>query len=70
MIQIVNDIFIKVVKGKSSFVDFIVFLQEEMPSENDEPFLIIEETKTTDKESRNTGADKELLNFHMPIYLS
>ena len=43
-------IFIKVIRGESSFVDFIVFLQKDEPKQKDEPFLIIEETKTTDKE--------------------
>ena len=60
--QIAN-IFIKVVKGSSSFVDFLVFLQEEEPSQKDQPFLIIEETKTTDKESRNTGAGQRATKF-------
>ena len=30
----IEDIFIKVVKGKSSFADFIVFLQKERPLES------------------------------------
>ena len=38
-------------------------MQEEKPLENDEPFLIIEETKTTDKESRNTGAGQRATKF-------
>ena len=59
----IKDIFIKVVKGKSSFADFMVFLQEEKPLNNDKPFLIIEETKTTDKESRNTGAGQRAIKF-------
>ncbi len=59
----IKDIFIKVVKGKSSFADFMVFLQEEKPLINDKPLLIIEETKTTDKESRNTGAGQRATKF-------
>ena len=59
----IKNIFIKVVKGKSSFVDFMVFLQKEKPLNNDKPFLIIEETKTTDKESRNTGAGQRASKF-------
>ena len=58
--QIANT-FIKVVKGSSSFVDFMVFLKEEEPMQKDQPFLIIEETKTTDKETapkKSTAAKK------------
>ena len=44
-------------------MDFIVFLQEEEPMQKDKPFLIIEETKTTDKESRNTGAGQRATKF-------
>ena len=60
--QIANT-FIKVIKGSSSFVDFMVFLQKEEPMQKDQPFLIIEETKTTDKESRNTGAGQRATKF-------
>ena len=59
----IEDIFIKVIRGESSFVDFIVFLQKDEPKQKDEPFLIIEETKTTDKESRNTGAGQRASKF-------
>lgn len=59
----IADIFIKVIRGKSSFVDFIVFFQKDEPKQKDEPFLIIEETKTTDKESRNTGAGQRASKF-------
>ena len=40
----VNEIFIKVVKGKSSFADFMVFIQDKEPIQSDQPFLIIEES--------------------------
>ena len=59
----IEDIYIKVIRGESSFVDFIVFLQKDEPKQKDEPFLIIEETKTTDKESRNTGAGQRASKF-------
>lgn len=59
----VDEIFIKVVKGKSSFADFMVFIQDKEPIQSDQPFLIIEETKTTDKESRNTGAGQRATKF-------
>lgn len=59
----VDQIFIKVVKGKSSFVDFLIFLQNDEPAQADKPLLIIEETKTTDRESRNTGAGQRASKF-------
>jgi len=53
-----KNIFIKTVSGSSSFLDFLVFKQEEAPVEgstNDNLIMAIEETKTSDDESRNTG---------------
>lgn len=51
----IENIFILPVSGYSSFVDFMLFYQNEKPTSKDEPILLIEETKTDDKESRNTG---------------
>lgn len=50
-------IYIKTVSGNSSFLDFLVFKQADAPIEggNDNPLMAIEETKTSDDESRNTG---------------
>ena len=67
----VNKIFIKSISGKSSFVDFLVFHQDEIPSLSDEPIYAIEETKTDDKESRNTGVYQRcskfvFINFYYP----
>ena len=67
----VNEIFIKSISGKSSFVDFLVFHQDEIPSLSDEPIYAIEETKTDDKESRNTGVYQRcskfvFINFYYP----
>ncbi len=59
----VNDIFIKSVSGGSSFVDFLVFYQDEPPSPSDQPLYAIEETKTDDKESRNTGVYQRCSKF-------
>ena len=53
-----NKILLKTVSGNSSFLDFLVFKQEEAPvegSKNDNLIMAIEETKTSDDESRNTG---------------
>ena len=52
------DIFIKTVSGSSSFLDFLLFNQEKAPTEGsneDNLIMAIEETKTSDDESRNTG---------------
>lgn len=52
------DIFIKTVSGSSSFLDFLLFKQENEPTEGsleDNLIMAIEETKTSDDESRNTG---------------
>lgn len=51
-------IFIKTVSGSSSFLDFLLFKQENAPIEGiskDNLIMAIEETKTSDDESRNTG---------------
>lgn len=50
-----NKIFIKNVSGNSSFMDFMVFYQEHEPTVQDTPIFVLEETKTDDSESRNTG---------------
>lgn len=53
-----HDIYICLFKGNTSSVDYIVYL------DNDEtPCLLIEATKTTDTESRNTSAYQRLIKF-------
>ena len=59
----VNQIFIRSVSGGSSFVDFLVFHQDEPPLPSDNPIYAIEETKTDDKESRNTGVYQRCSKF-------
>ncbi|MBO7560105.1 MAG: hypothetical protein J6T27_03030 [Alphaproteobacteria bacterium] len=59
----VNKIYIKTVSGNSSFVDFLVFYQEKEPVETDKPLYAIEETKTDDSESRNTGVYQRCSKF-------
>lgn len=52
-----NSIYIKTVSGSSSFLDFLLFKQEYAPKEGcstDNLIMAIEETKTSDDESRNT----------------
>jgi len=53
--NLIQTVRIKIVSGKKSFVDFLVFEQDSEPNQNSIPTYAIEETKTTDEESRNTG---------------
>ena len=59
----VNKVFIKTISGNSSFTDFLVFYQENEPTQKDQPIYAIEETKTDDKESRNTGVYQRCSKF-------
>lgn len=59
----VDNIFIKTVSGNSSFTDFLIFYQKDEPTLKDEPIYAIEETKTDDKESRNTGVYQRCSKF-------
>lgn len=59
----IDKVFIKTVSGNSSFVDFLVFYQEGLPQKTDIPIYAIEETKTDDKESRNTGVYQRCSKF-------
>jgi len=58
-----ENIFIKIASGNSSFVDFLVFLQEKEPDQSSMPLYAIEETKTDDSESRNTGVYQRCSKF-------
>lgn len=58
-----NKIFIKIISGYSSFVDFLIFYQDNVPNSTDIPLYAIEETKTDDKESRNTGIYQRCSKF-------
>lgn len=63
----IRNIFIKTVSGYSAFVDYLVFLQDSEPNpELDKPAYAIEETKTDDSESRNTGVYQRCTKF---VYL-
>ena len=59
----VDRVYIKTVSGNSSFTDFLIFYQNEMPKVSDTPLYAIEETKTDDKESRNTGVYQRCSKF-------
>lgn len=62
----VDNIYIKAVSGSSSFTDFLVFYQTHEPTQLDIPVFAIEETKTDDSESRNTGVYQRCSKF---VYL-
>ncbi len=63
----VNEILLKIVSGKSSFVDYLVYEgSEHLPNSKNAPVMAIEETKTSDKESRNTGVSQRISKF---VYL-
>lgn len=61
----IKQIIIKTVSGNSSFFDFLVFKQEDQPEEKNSDNLVmaIEETKTSDDESRNTGVYQRASKF-------
>ena len=58
-----KNIYIKIASGNSSFVDFLIFIQENEPVQSDKPIYAIEETKTDDSESRNTGIYQRCSKF-------
>lgn len=61
----IENIFVKTVSGGSSFLDFLFFVQENAPVEGGENNLVfaVEETKTSDDESRNTGVYQRCSKF-------
>jgi hypothetical protein len=70
-VESIEEILLKIVSGESSFVDFLVFMQENEPDRNSVPLYAIEETKTSDAESRNTGVFQRsskfvFVNFYYP----
>lgn len=64
-IEGIHEIHIKTVSGESSFIDFLVFKQsdEPLPSNDNNLIFAIEETKTSDLESRNTGVSQRSSKF-------
>jgi len=59
----IGNIYIKIISGSSSFVDFLIFETLNEPTQDDIPIYAIEETKTDDKESRNTGVYQRCSKF-------
>lgn len=69
----IKNFYIKIVSGSSSFIDFLVFIQKQEPINGDLSNLkfVIEETKTFDEESRNTGVYQRGSKFvYLDIYKS
>lgn len=56
---------IKIVSGNSSFVDYLIIRQEQAPLDHslENVLMAIEETKTSDVESRNTGIYQRASKF-------
>lgn len=61
----IQSVYIKTVSGGSSFLDYLFFVQESAPIEGSANNLIfaVEETKTSDDESRNTGVYQRCSKF-------
>lgn len=60
---VVEKVYIKTISGTGSFVDYLIYHQFNEPQPNDEPLYAIEETKTDDAESRNTGIFQRATKF-------
>lgn len=60
-----DKVYLKLVSGNSSFIDYLVCKQEQEPEDGDCSNIImaVEETKTNDKESRNTGVSQRATKF-------
>lgn len=59
----VQNVLLRIISGNSSFVDYLVYFQEEEPKPSERPVFAIEETKTDDSESRNTGVFQRATKF-------
>lgn len=61
----IKDVYIEIVSGNSSFVDYMVIRQKERPLDHslNNVLMAIEETKTSDAESRNTGIYQRASKF-------
>ena len=61
----IENIYLKTVSGGSSFLDYLLFEQDEEPDDGDCSNMVMafEETKTSDDESRNTGVYQRASKF-------
>lgn len=62
----IENVYLRIISGNSSFVDYLVYFQDEEPTALERPLYAIEETKTDDSESRNTGVFQRATKF---VYL-
>jgi len=62
----IANVYLRIISGNSSFVDYLVYFQDQEPTALDRPLYAIEETKTDDSESRNTGIFQRATKF---VYL-
>ena len=64
-IEKINNVYIELVSGNSSFVDYMLIRQKTKPADHslDNVLMVIEETKTSDAESRNTGIYQRASKF-------
>lgn len=62
----IENVYLRIISGNSSFVDYLVYFQDKEPTAIDRPLYAIEETKTDDSESRNTGVFQRATKF---VYL-
>ena len=65
IVEGISSIYLKTVSGGSSFLDYLLFEQDEEPADGDCSNMIMafEETKTSDDESRNTGVYQRASKF-------
>ncbi len=61
----INHVYIEIVSGNGSFVDYMLVRQDDKPANHslDNVLMAIEETKTSDAESRNTGIYQRASKF-------
>ena len=69
-VQDIDEINIKIVSGYSSFMDYMLIKQSSMPTDHslDNILFLLEETKTSDAESRNTGIGQRASKFAYANY--
>lgn len=60
-----QNVYLKIVSGNSSFVDYLVIMQRQEPIDGDcsNILMAVEETKTNDKESRNSSVSQRAIKF-------
>lgn len=66
----INSIYIRIVSGYSSFMDYMVIKQDEAPDNHslDNVLFLLEETKTSDADSRNVGIGQRASKFAYANY--